>query len=420
MGGAVARRRVVITGLGVVAPNGIGKEAFWTNLVAGRSAVDYITTFDPSPYPCKVAAEVRDFHPEEFMPRRKPKRMGRFSQFAVAAARLAVEDAGLPAEKLRHAALCQGTAAHGISDLGEASHRNFLTRGWRQVDATVGLEYNAHAATAHIQAELTMLGPAITIASACCTGIDAISWGADQIAAGRVDVALVGASEAPISEFVLSLFAAGNYLASWNGPPAKASRPYDALRSGFVLSEGGAAVLLESLSSAVERDARVYAEVLGHASVGEASSLPPSNSYALSLREALLQAIHTSALTPEHIDYVCAHGNSIKPEDRAETSAHRAAFGHHAYRIPISSIKSMLGQPFSASGVMQTIAAALALCHSIVPPTINYDFPDPECDLDYVPNQARVVRVRHALVHSHSLGGHLAGSHSAMVLGRVT
>ena len=411
-------RRVVITGLGVVAPNGIGKEAFWQNLIAGKSAVDWITAFDPAASPCKIAAEVRNFNPADFISARKAKVMGRFAQFAVAAGRLAIEDAKIAGHRLSRVGLCQGTSAQGMGDLAEEAHKEFLAGGWSSVHPSVGLEFTAHAGTAHVQAELECSGPTMTIASACCTGIDAMAWGAQQIQVGEIDAALVVATEAPISEFILSLFNAGGYLTTWSGPPSKASRPYDLLRSGFVPSEGGAAVFLESLEHAMDRGSSIYAEVLGYASVSEGGSRRSKNSYAESLRQAILKSLHSPHLTPQDIDYICAHGNSIKIEDQAEAAAHRAALGPYAYRIPISSIKSMLGQPFAASGLMQATAATMAVHRAMVPPTINYEFADPECDLDYVPNRARVVRVRHALLHSHSLGGHLPGSHSAMVIGQ--
>jgi 3-oxoacyl-[acyl-carrier-protein] synthase II len=412
----LARRRVVITGLGVVAPNGIGKDAFWNNLIAGKSAVDYVRAFDPSPYPCKVAAEVRDFVPGDFIRPGQARTMGRFAQFAVAAARLAVGDSGLSEARLPAAAVCIGTAVHGIGDLGVPTHLDFLSRGWTSIGRSVGLEVTAHAATAHVQQELRVHGPMLTIASACCTGIDAIAWGADQIRSRGFNVAFVGAAEAPVSQFVFSLFLAGGFLSTWTGPPENASRPYDLHRCGLVLAEGGAVLVLEDLDHALARGARIYAEVGGYASVSEVNTQDSEMRYVEALHGSIIRALTASQIDPCDVDYICAHGNATKFDDRAEAKAHRAAFGAHAYRMPVSSIKSMIGQPFAASGVLQAAAAALAIHHSVVPPTINYEFPDPSCDLDYVPNKARVARVRHALVHTHSLGGTVSGSHSALVL----
>jgi 3-oxoacyl-[acyl-carrier-protein] synthase II len=409
----------VITGLGVVAPNGIGKDLFWKNLLAGKSAVDYVSSFDASAYPCKVAAEVRDFRPSDLLRSRNLKNMGRFAQFAASAAQLAAEDARISTSALKTAALCQGTAAHGISDLGERAHRGFLAHGWQAVDPSAGLEYTAHAATAHVQAELQISGPIITLASACCTGIDAIAWATEQIRSGLVTVAVAGATDAPVSEFMFSLFCSGGYLSTWTGPPSGASRPYDLLRSGFVPSEGAAALVLEELDHAHQRSATLYAEVFGYGNASEGGPAARRNGYASSLVNAISAAIASANLSTNEIDYVCSHGNSIPVEDRAEALAHKTVFGNHAYRIPISSIKSMLGQPFAASGMMQAATASLATYHSTVPPTINLEFPDPACDLDYVPTTPRVVRIRNALLHSHSLGGHLPGSHSALVLRKV-
>ncbi len=414
------RPRVVITGLGVVAPNGIGKDAFWQSLVDGKSAVDSITVFDARSFPCQVAAEVRNFNAREFIEPSKAKTMGRFAQFAVGAAKLAIRDAALLGTPLIRTAVCLGTAVHGIGDIGVQAHNAFLAQGQRGVSVSVALEVGAHAATAHVQQALEVRGPMMTIASACCTGIDAISWGADQIRAGAVDLALVGAVEAPISEFTFSLFVAGGFLSTWSGPPAKASRPYDLQRSGLVLGEGGAVLVLEELQHAIDRGATIYAEVRGYASVAEGNSQELEKRYVDALQDAILRAVDAGGLDPHELDYICAHGNSAKFDDKSEAKAHRAALGKSAYRIPISSIKSMIGQPFAASGALQAAATAMAVYTNIVPPTINYEVRDPDCDLDYVPNQARVVRVRHALFHSHSLGGRFPGSHSAMVFGRLT
>jgi 3-oxoacyl-[acyl-carrier-protein] synthase II len=414
-----ARRRVAVVGIGVVAPNGVGRDTFWRNLVAGISSVDRITAFDPSPYPCQVAAEVRDFDPLEFLTPARVKTMGRFAQFAVAAGKLALDDSGLDVATLGRAAVCVGTAVQGSSDVGTAAHEEFLSRGWQSVDAAASLQVTAHAATAHVQQGLGIAGPVMTVSSACCTGIDSIAWGAAEIRKGHVRFALVGATEAPLSPFIFGLFNASGHLSTWEGPPAQASRPYDRQHCGLVLGEGAAVLVLEDLEHARARGATVYAELLGYASAAEASSRHPEETYVAALSEAIGGALEASRLTPADLDYVCSHANSTTFDDRAEAKAHRAALDGCAQRIAVSSIKSMIGQPFAASGALQTAAAALAVHSNTVPPTINLETPDPDCDLDYVPNVARVVRVRRALVHSHSLGGKVAGSHSALVLGKA-
>lgn len=412
-------RRVVVTGIGIVAPNGVGKEQFWDAVINGKSGIGPITRFDASGLPCNAAGEVRDLDPRIFITRVKAFRLSRFTQLAVAAAHLAVDDAKLDAGRSA-VGVCIGTSVQGTADVGETAHRAFLKTGWKALDARQSLEMAAHAASSHVQNELGFSGPLMTVASACCTGIDTIAWGADQIRAGTIDMAVVGATDAPLSAFTFGLFAAGGFLSTWTGPPAEASRPYDALRCGLVLSEGAAVLVLEELEHALDRRAQVYAEILGYSSFAETdSSHDPYDRYTHALQQAIAGAVLRSALTTRDIDYVCAHGNSHKFDDRAEAGAHRRALGAHAYRVPVSSIKSMVGQPLSAGGVMQAVATILAVNYQMVPPTINYRHSDPDCDLDYVPNKSRVVRVKHALFHSHSLGGNIRGSHSAMVIGRT-
>jgi 3-oxoacyl-(acyl-carrier-protein) synthase len=258
----------------------------------------------------------------------------------------------------------------------------------------------------------------MTIASACCTGIDAIAWGADQVRSGAADVVIAGAAEAPLSRFTFGLFSASGFLSTWGGPANEASRPYDRHRAGLVLSEGAGVLVVEDLEHARLRGAEILGEILGYASAAEESSIRDAHDrYTSALQQAIATSVTRSHLQARDIDYVCAHGNSTRFDDEAEAAAHRKAFGDHAYNLVVSSIKSMIGQPFSAGGALQVATATLATYHNVVPPTINLATPDPKCDLDYVPNRQRPVRVNHALVHSHSLGGHVPGSHSAIVIG---
>jgi 3-oxoacyl-[acyl-carrier-protein] synthase II len=410
----------VITGLGVVAPNGIGKDAFWESLIAGKSAVDFISAFDPSPYPCKVAAEVRNFDPTDFMQARRAKRLAKFSQFAVAAAELAIADADLRRPALgqsRRVGVCFGTSASGIGDIGEENYRLFLASGPLRLNPRAMLEYPSHAATSHVAAALSVSGPSTTISSGCATGVDTVAWGLSEIRRGALDVAIVGAAEAPISEFILGLFSAGRFLSEWDGAPDQASRPYDLLRSGLVLGEGAACLIIEDLLHASDRNARVYAEIGGIGSSAEGGFAGGvQDVYANSLSEALRSSINDARINPSEIDHINSHGNSTKNDDAAETRAYKLVFGTRAYSLPIVSIKGALGQPLAAGGVFQLVTAALSLAAQYLPPTINQDIPDPECDLDYVPNRPRSARLRNALVHSHSLGGLLPGSHTAVVL----
>lgn len=412
----MGRRRVVITGLGVVAPNGIGKDAFWQSLVAGKSAVDYITAFDPSPFPCKVAAEVRNFNPAEFMSQRRAKEIWRFSQFGVAAARMALEDAKLeitPRNSERVAA-CFGTCVNGFEKI-EGTHITFLNMGYDKIPYLSTLEYSTHAPVTHVSIEFGIKGPTMTVASGCSTGLDVIKWGYDEIQAGAVSAVIAGTTEAPLSPLCFATFCALNVLSKRNQVPAKSSRPYDLHRDGIVLGEGGGAVVLESLESALHRGASTYAEVLGYGIASEALHLRKVDFSGAALVQAIRQALATAHLSPSDIDYVNSHGNSLPDYDVCETNAFKTAFGQRAYSIPISSIKSMIGQAISASGTFQAVASALTIRHGVIPPTINYDTPDPACDLDYVPNRARVARVQHVLANAHSVGG----THSVLVLGKL-
>jgi len=408
-------RRVVITGLGVVAPNGIGKDAFWQNLIAGKSAVDWITAFDPTPFPCRIAAEVKNFKPEEFMSRRQAKEIWRFSQFAVASARMALEDAKFeitPANSHQVAA-CFGTCISGIEKT-EESHIAFLKNGYPGVPANTCTEYSTHAPVSYVSIEFRIKGPTMTLASGCSTGLDVIKWGCDQIQAGNVSTVIAGSTEAPLAPFCFAAFCAIQVLSKQNQTPTKASRPYDFHRDGMVLGEGGGAVVLESFESAQDRGAPIYAEVLGYGIASEAVHLRKVDLSGSALVHAIRQALGDAQLTPFDIDYINSHGNSLPDYDLCETNAFKGAFGQQAYSIPISSIKSMIGQPIAASGTLQAIATALTIRHGVIPPTINYETPDPDCDLDYVPNRARVSRVRHAMANAHSLGG----THSVLVFGK--
>jgi 3-oxoacyl-[acyl-carrier-protein] synthase II len=415
--GTTVPRRVVITGLGAVTPIGLGVTDFWAALLAGKSGIRNITAFDASRLPSRVAGDVQHFEIREFIRHGRRPPTARFSAFAVAAARLAVDHAKLWRNGTS-VGVCIGSSVQGNADIGEGAFAKFRDHGWQSLGVGPSLEVTAHSASSYVQRELQVSGPLMTVASACCTGIDSIAWGTDQIKSGAADAAIVGAAEAPLSQFTFGLFSASGFLSTWTGPAAEASRPYDRQREGLVLSEAAGVIVLEELEHAVARGAEIFGEILGYASYAEESSIrEPHDRYAAALQQSILAAIGRSHLESRDIDYVCAHGNSTKFDDEAEAAAHRNAFGKHAYSLAISSIKSMIGQPFSAGGVLQVVAATLATYHNVVPPTINLTNPDPKCDLDYVPNRPRAARVKHAVVHSHSLGGHVPGSHSALVIG---
>jgi 3-oxoacyl-[acyl-carrier-protein] synthase II len=407
------KRRVVITGMGAVAPNGIGKEAFWQSLIAGKSGVDWITAFDPSPYPSKIAAEVKGFDPGDFMPRRKARELWRFTQFALAAARMAIDDAKLAISTFNEEKIgaCFGTCLSGFEKVEEA-YETVLARGYAGLHPLTCFQYSTHAPVSHVAIELGIKGPSMTLASGCSTGLDVIKWASDQIQTGAAEIVIAGSTEAPLNSLGFATWCALGILSTRNSDPARASRPYDLNRDGLVLGEGAGAVVVESLESAVERGVPIYAEVTGFAVASEALNLRKGDISGSSLARAIRLALASGQMTPDQIDYISSHGNSLPDNDRAETNAFKAAFGERAYSIPISSIKSMIGQPIAASGILQAITATLALTTGIIPPTINYDTPDPECDLDYVPNRSRVCRLNRVMVNAHAVGG----THSVLIL----
>jgi 3-oxoacyl-[acyl-carrier-protein] synthase II len=412
--GRHGRRRVVITGLGVVAPNGIGKDEFWKNLIAGKSAVDYIQAFDASEYPCKVAAEVRDFRASEFLESRKVKQMGRFSQFAIAATRLALEDAHLSVAPALspEVAVCYGSSGGG--DVFEDAARNLFREGVRGVASWSALEYPPHAPSSYVSTEFKLTGPSLSATSNCCTGLDSIHLGYLFITSGKARVAVVGSSEAPISPVAFATFCSLGSLTTRSCPPSEASRPYDFLRDGLVIAEGAATLILEDLEFALARGAEIYAEILGYSSASEALGMRRGDLTGKVMGDILSGAIAKAGLTPSDIDHINAHGSSLPDFDICDSNAFKLALGPIAYKVPISSIKSMIGQPFSAAGALQTAAACMSIQQNHVPPTINQEVPDPNCDLDYVPNVSRTARVRNVLINGHSFGGSVA----ALVVGR--
>ena len=374
------KHQPVITGLGIVSPIGIGVEKFWEAALAGRSGIGRPTLFDSSKLPpeCRIVGEVRDFNPLEWMPAREVKTTARFSQFAVAAARMARTDsrldtAGVPADRVKVAI---GTSINGYIDVAQPNYESFLRGG--QIVPWGALEFPAHAATAHVAIHAGATGQTTTFATACAAGLDAIGWAAEQITEGNATAVVAGAAEAPLSEFMLRVFQSVGVLSKWQGPPEEACRPF-----------------------------------LGAGSANEGAHLRKVDETGDSVARAIEGALRSAGLAPRDIDLICAHGNSMQDYDAAETAGIKRVFGSHAWNMPVSSPKSMCGQALAASSAMQVVVACLALRNQAVPPTINYELPDPQCDLDYVPNFYRTARVRTVLVHSHSLGG----AHFAMILG---
>lgn len=408
-------KQPVITGLGIVSPIGIGIDAFWKSAIASRTGIGPVTLFDVDGLPteCRVVGEVLDFDARDWMSAQATKMTSRFSQFAIAASRMALLDSNLRADDIPPDMMkvSMGTSLNGQADVGETNLQSFLQGN--EVLPWTALEFPAHAATAHVAISSGVRSQTITFATACAAGIDAIAWAAGEVMSGKARAVIAGGTDTPLSAFILKVFHAVGVLSRWSGPPHAASRPFDRLRSGLVLAEGAAVVTVEDETSARERGAHIYARILGWASVSEGLHLRRVDETGETVSRVIGAALAEAGLSPRDIDYICAHGNSMQDYDLAETAGIKTAFGTRAWSVPLSSIKSMCGQALAASSAMQVVVSCLVLRDQLIPPTVNYEFPDPMCDLDYVPNRFRVARARHVLIHAHSLGG----AHVAMILG---
>ena len=397
------RRRVVLTGIGAVTPVGIGREAFWESLLAGRSGIGEVTLFDPSDLPVRIAGEVPDFEPTDYLDRKQVRRTDRVVHLAMAAARLAMEDAGSPEAEPARTAVIVATGIGGLSTMVQ-QQTVLLERGPDRVSAFLVPGMMPNAAAGQVAMELGFTGPNTCITTACAAGAHGIGEGYRYVRDGLADVCLAGGSEAVITPLALAGFAQMGAL-SKNPDPTGASRPFDADRDGFVLSEGACLVVLEEAERAAARGATVYAEVAGYGASADAFHITqpePQGGGAVAAMEAALSDAGEPA---EAVDHINAHGTSTPLNDAAETRAIRKVLGDHASRVAVSSTKSMTGHTLGAAGAVEAAAAALAVHTGSVPPTINYRTPDPECDLDYVPNRAREMPVRLALSNSFGFGG---------------
>ncbi|GAA2272105.1 MULTISPECIES: beta-ketoacyl-[acyl-carrier-protein] synthase family protein [Kitasatospora] len=414
-------RRVAVTGIGVVAPGGVGVPAFWSLLTSGRTATRGITLFDPTGFRSRIAAEC-DFDPAAHgLDAEQVARSDRYVQFALVAAAEAVRDTGLDlaAEDPWRVGVSLGTAVGGTTRLehdyalvsagGErwdVDHREAGPQLHRAFSPSTLASAVAEQAGAH--------GPVQTVSTGCTSGLDAVGYAFHSIQEGRADVVIAGASDSPISPITVACFDAIKATSARNDDPEHASRPFDASRDGFVLGEGGAVLVLEELEHARRRGATVYCEIGGFATFGNAYHMTGLTKEGLEMSESINRALDQAGLDGTEIDYVNAHGSGTKQNDRHETAAVKRSLGAHAYRLPMSSIKSMVGHSLGAIGAIELVACTLALAHGVVPPTANYSTPDPECDLDYVPRTAREIPLRHVL----SVGSGFGGFQSAVVLSR--
>lgn len=399
-------RRIVITGLGLVTPFGTGSGAFWAGLAAGQSAVGPITHCDASPFPCRIAAEVKDFDPREYMDPKEARRMSRSSQFAVAAARLALADAGLHigaynSEMVGTLIACGGTS---MPD-SEQAVQTMLQRGPLKVSPLFVPTALPNMPSCQVAIQLELRGYSSAISTACAASAQAIGEAAAVIRRGDADVMLAGGSEAPICALSLASFCAMRALTSRNEEPERASRPFDADRDGFVPGEGAGVFVLERLSSARRRGAAVYAELLGYGSTSDAYHVTAPDPDGNGAARAMSRALASARLDVQQIDYINAHATSTPVGDIAETAAIKQVFGEYAHSVPISSTKSMIGHLTGAAGAVEAAATILALKHQLIPPTINQDRQDVACDLDYVPNEARPADLQIAMSNSFGFGG---------------
>lgn len=401
-----SRTRVVITGLGAVTPAGKTVEDFWNNLVEGRSGIGPLTMADPAGHDLRVAGEVDDWDPREFIERKAARRMSRFSQFMVAAASQAFDDAGLDldAEDRDRAAVLIGNGGGGYPDIQDAA-KTLFERGGNKLDPLYLPKSLGNMAAAQVALQFGLRGYNSTIVTACAAGTQAIGEAMHLVRAGRAELVLTGGCEAGICELGLAAFSVMRALTSWDGDPTKASRPFDATRDGFVPCEGAGALVLESEEHAHARGATIYAEIAGYGCTSDAFHVvaPPEDGEGAA--RAMAAALTDAGIEPSAVDYINAHATSTPIGDTAETNAIKKIFGDHAYKVAVSATKSLIGHGLGASGGMETVAAVKTIETGMVHPTINLDEPDPSCDLDYVPHTSRKLDVRVALKNSFGFGG---------------
>jgi 3-oxoacyl-[acyl-carrier-protein] synthase II len=401
--------RVVITGLGPVTPIGIGVGQYWDSLTAGRSGVGPITLFDASRHTTQIAAEVKGFDPAEYLDPSDARRMDRFVQLAVSAAKIAVADAALEVDdsNRNRIGVLIGSGIGGCNTW-ETQHRVLLEKGPGRVSPFFVPMLIADMGSGQVSILLGLRGPNSAVVTACATGTHAIGDAYHIIKRGDADAMLAGGAEAAVSALAMAGFCSAKAMSTRNDDPEHASRPFDKERDGFVIGEGAGILVLESLEFAKARGAKIYAEVIGYGMSGDGYHITAPAPNGEGAVRCMRAAIAGAGIKPEDVHYVNAHGTSTDLGDKYETAAIKTVFGDYAYKLPVSSTKSMMGHLLGAAGAVEAIACVLAMSNGMIPPTINYEFPDPECDLDYVPNTARKVDIQSALSNSFGFGGHNA------------
>ena len=402
-------KRAVITGVGAVTPVGIGKDEMWKNIKDGVSGIGIISKFDPTDFACRVAAEVKDFDVTKYIEKKEAKRMDLFVQYAVAAAKMAVEDAGIDmsAEDPTRCGVIAGSGIGGIGTLCE-QHKKLLDRGPSKVSPFMIPMMISNMAVGQIAIAFNCKGVNLTTVSACASGTDAIGQALLAIRRGDAEVIFAGGSEATINELALAGFASMKALTTRNDTPDKACSPFDKNRDGFIMGEGAGIMIIEELEHAKKRGAHIIAELVGYGSTNDAYHITAPAPEGEGGARCMELAVKDAGIEPEAVDYINAHGTSTPYNDKFETAAIKTVFKDHAYKLAVSSTKSMTGHMLGAAGGVEGIITALAIEDDYLPPTINYETPDPECDLDYVPNKGREAKINYAVSNSLGFGGNNA------------
>ena len=400
-------QRVVVTGMGIVSPLGLTVSDTWEALISGKSGINYISHFDPEPFDTKFAAEVKGFDPVSYVSRKEAHRMDRFTQFAVAASLQAVEAAGLTINEgnAEETGVIIGNSVCGLLEVAEQL-KVLSEAGPRKISPLLAPTMTGDAAPVQVSLILGAKGPNYSPSSACSSSSDSIGQAYDIIRHGEAKVMIAGGTEVPVMPICVAAFNAAHALSTKNEDPQSACRPFDAERDGFVLGEGAAVVILEDLGYALERGAPILAEIIGYSATSDAFHITQPSPNGEGAAHALSLALRKAGISPDEVDYINAHGTATVLNDKTETHAIKSVFGESAYRIPISSSKSMLGHLIGAAGAMEAAICILSIDKGIIPPTLNLNHPDPECDLDYVPNKARPAGVTTAVSNSFGFGGH--------------
>jgi len=403
------RRRVVITGLGVISPVGIGKDIFWENIKKGKSGISRISKFSVDDFPTKIAGEVKDFNPEDFIDKREARRLDRFSQFAIAATKLALEDSGWnPTEEEKENTAVIVTSGIGGFETLENQFRTLFEKGPNRISPFLIPMVIINIASGNISIFFGFKGPNYSPVSACASSAHSIGEAFKIIQRGDADCMIVGGAEAPITPLGVAGFANMRALSTRNNEPDKASRPFDKERDGFVMGEGAAVLVLEELNFALKRGAKIYAEIVGYGASADAYHITAPCEDGEGAYMAMKKALEDAGISPDEIDYINSHGTATPRGDIAETLAIKKLLGERAYKVPVNATKSLVGHLLGAAGALEGAVTALSIKEGIIHPTRNLTNPDPECDLDYVKDGARKINIRYALSNSFGFGGHNA------------